>query len=173
MKESDIRTEQSWFSSLNLSIVISFSLPYCHLSAVILRFTGLTTIPFPLIKKTDMAHLQHSASPALTRRHAERPITGRRRTIILIICPITAQGWQLMRAPANHDAAATGRWGAMWRKRRRTFVRVVDRPEMRLTNEQHWFLIRLTGALDTAVYLIKARLKEAFNVIFFLLLLFI
>lgn len=58
----------------------SFSLsPCCHLPAVILCFTALTTIPFPLIKKTDMLHWQHNVSPAFTRppdRHAERPITG-------------------------------------------------------------------------------------------------
>lgn len=153
----------------------SFSLsPCCHLPAVILCFTALTTIPFPLIKKTDMPHWQHNVSPAFSRppdRHAERPITGRRRTIIQIIRPITAHGWRLMRAPANLEAdRASG--GAMWRKRRRTFVRVVDRPEMRLTNEQRWFLIRLMCVLATEVCLIESGLKEAFDV-FFLLLLFI
>lgn len=93
----------------------SFSLsPCCHLPAVILCFTALTTIPFPLIKKTDMPHWQHNVSPAFTRppdRHAERPITGRCRTIIQIIRPITAHGWRLMRAPANLEAATTGRRG--------------------------------------------------------------
>lgn len=46
-------------------------------------------------------------------------------------------------------------------------MRVVDRPEMRLTNEQRWFLIRLTCVLATEVCLIESGLKEAFNVFFY------
>lgn len=112
MKERDIWKEPSWFSPLYLSVIIFFSLPCCHLSSVILCFTALTAIPFPLIKKTDMPHWQDNASPAFTRpphRYAARPITGRRRTIIQIIRPIMVHGWHLMRAPANLEAATTRR----------------------------------------------------------------
>lgn len=47
------------------------------------------------------------------------------------------------------------------------FERVVDRPEMRLTNEQRWILIRLTPALATNVCLIESGLKEPLNVCFY------
>lgn len=71
---------------------------------------------------------------------------------------------QLMRAPANLEAGVRT---AMWRKRRRMFERVVDRPEMWLTNEQRWILIRPTRVL---VCVIESGLKEAFNVCVFLFL---
>lgn len=45
------------------------------------------------------------------------------------------------------------------------FERVVDRPEMLLTNEQSWILIRLTCVLATEVCLITSGLKEPFNVL--------
>lgn len=73
-----------------------------------------------------------------------------------------------MTAPANLEADTTGALGwrsraATWRKRRRMFESVVDRPEMWLTNEQCWFLIRLTCVLATEVCLITSGLKEPFN----------
>lgn len=101
----------------------------CHLPAVILRLAALTTIPFPLIKKTDMAHSQHNASPRLPPPFPV--LTTSQLPIILIIRPIRAHGWRPARAPANLEAAMTGSWDG-------------DRPETRLTNEQRRCLISPT-----------------------------
>ncbi|KAK5852931.1 hypothetical protein PBY51_006762 [Eleginops maclovinus] len=86
----------------------------------------------------------------------KHPITGYQQTIIHIIHPIIIQGRRLMMAPANHEAdmmrALEQQSGvAMWPNGRRMFEHVVNRPEMWMTNDQRWFLIKLMPVIHGAV----------------------
>lgn len=88
--------------------------------------------------------------------NVKHPIIGYQQTIIHIIHPIVIQRRQLMMASANHEADMMGALGqqsgvAMWRNGRRMFEHVVNRPEMWMTNDQGWFLIKLMSIIHRAV----------------------
>lgn len=65
-----------------------------------------------------------------------------------------------MMAPANHEADMMGALerqsgAATRRNRRRMFEHVVNRPEMWMTNDRRWCLIRLMSVLFTELCLIE------------------
>lgn len=62
-----------------------------------------------------------TSSPRSLDRHVRHPIIGFQQTIIHIIRWVIIQGWQLMKAPANHEADMMGAlqqhsWALMWGK---------------------------------------------------------
>lgn len=88
--------------------------------------------------------------------HVKCPIIGYQQTIIHIIHPIVIAGQRLMMAPTSHEADMMGALEqqsgvAMWRNGRRMFEHVVNRPEMWMTNDQCWFLIKLMSVIHGAV----------------------
>lgn len=155
-----------------------------RLCFIALPWHPLTTISLTLISKTEMHGDIHNTKPPnclFARRafsmharhfscdqlewHAMHPIIGDRHTIIHINHPIVIRGCRLMMAPANHEADMMGALGqqsgvAMWRNRRRMFEHVVNRPEMWMTNDQCWRLIKLMSVLFTELRLIESCRSE-------------
>lgn len=155
-----------------------------RLRFIALPWHPLTTISLTLIRKTEThgdihntkrpnrlfarrafsMHARHFSCDQLEWQ-AMHPIIGDRQTIIHIIHPIVIRGWRLMMAPANHEADMMGALGqqsgvAMWRNRRRMFEHVVNRPEMGMTNDQCWRLVKLMSVLFTELRLIESCRSE-------------
>lgn len=155
-----------------------------RLCFIALPWHPLTTISLTLIRKTETHSDVHNTKPPnrlFARRtlsvhtrhfscvqlewHAMHPIIGDQQTIIHIIHPIVIWGWRLMMAPANHEADMMGALGqqsgvTMWRNRRRMFEHVVNRPEMWMTNDQGWRLLKLMSVLFTELRLIESCRSE-------------
>lgn len=169
------------FSTLHLLIIIipSFApvaVLLCRLRFITSLWHPATTISLPLIKKTDIHNTKLPNQNLLLgcgfsvheRRfscdqpewHEKRPIIGYSKQLFTLFAQSSLKTGQLMTAPADHEGDMMGALGQhsvapTWRKRRRMFEHVVDRPEMWMTNDRRWFLIKLMSVLFVLLCLIE------------------
>lgn len=165
-------------SSLLINHYNHFLSPCCHLPPILLFCVALLVVSlnnhFSLrwLKKTDTILITlncpvstfsmhvHPFSHDQLDWHVKHQIIGYQQTIIHIIHPIVIQGRRLMMSPANHEADMMGALEqqsgvAVWQNRRMMFEHVVNRPEMWMTNDQCWFLIKLMSVLFMELCLIE------------------